>query len=196
MDYLEGWWFQRIINALNDAKASSIPLAAIQGKIDELRDNFQSGHLPLDETIDSMPAASDVPDDGRAFVRQLQLISLSQRSILAAAHDYYRASAQRSRWARENLLLDGESETYDRALCDAWDRRFSATTEDAGTCSPEAKQELGRSVFHWARSYQRPLRNRDELWLSSGSFQILADGLRVGWHPDFEDLVNTAAGVP
>ncbi len=196
VDYLEGWWFQRVINALSDPAASSIPLAAIQDKLDELRENFQLGRLPLDETIDAMPPVTALPDDDRAFVRQLRLIALPEKPALAAVHDYYRSSEQRSRWARENLLLDGEAEKYDRALCDAWARRFAAVTEDSGPCPDDAKQKLGRGVFHWASSYQRPLRNRDELWLSSGSFQILADMLRVGWHPDFEALMSDGEIAP
>ena len=42
-------------------------------------------------------------DDDRAFVRQMRVIELSEGSVLAAVHDYYRASEQRSRWAREIL---------------------------------------------------------------------------------------------
>ena len=195
-DYLEGWWFQRVINALSNQSAPSIPLSAIQDKLDELRENFQLGRLPLDEIIDAMPPVTTLPDDDRAFVHQLRLISLPEKSALAAVHDYYRSSEQRSRWARENLLLDGEAEKYDRALCDAWNRRFAADTEASGLCTDEAKRKLGRGVFHWASSYQRPLRNRDELWLSSGSFQILADTLRVGWHPDFEALMTEGESAP
>lgn len=195
-DYLEGWWFKRVINALNDPAESSIPITAIQDKLDELRENFQLGRLPLDESIDAMPPVTVLPDDDRAFVRQLRLISLSDKSILAAVHDYYRSSEQRSRWARENLLLDGEAEKYDRALCDAWNRRFAADTEDTDSYTDDAKQKLGRGVFHWASSFQRPLRNRDELWLSSGSFQILSDTIRVGWHPDFEEQMSDDGSAP
>lgn len=195
-DYLEGWWISRVIGALKDPAASSIPLAAIQSKIDDLRESFQAGKLPLDETVDAMPPVTALPGDDRAFVRQMRLIALSESAALAAVHDYYRASEQRSRWARENLLLDGESDRYDRALCDAWRRRFFAKVEDLSDCSGGSKEMVGRELFHWASSYPRPLRNRDELWLSSGSYQILADAVRVGWHPDFEMLMGEGKDSP
>ena len=46
-------------------------------------------------------------------------------------------------------------------------------------------------VFRWAREYQKPLRNRDEIWLSSGSLQMLADEVKVGWHPDYDTLIDS-----
>jgi hypothetical protein len=32
-----------------------------------------------------------------------------------------------------------------------------------------------------------PLRNVSERFLTLGSYHILADDLRVGWHPDYRD---------
>lgn len=195
-DYLEGWWFSRIISALTDPTQASIPLTAIQAKIDDLRESFQTGKLPLDETIEAMPPVSTLPDDDRAFVRQMRLVGLPEPSTLAAVHDYYRAFEQRSRWARENLFLDGEADRYDRALQDAWQRRLAAKKEEYGNCSNADKEKLGRELFHWASSYPKPLRNRDELWLSSGSYQILADSIRVGWHPEFKALMDGGKEAP
>jgi len=36
-----------------------------------------------------------------------------------AIRDYYRASEQRSKWAREELLVDGELQSYERELVEA-----------------------------------------------------------------------------
>jgi hypothetical protein len=48
----------------------------------------------------------------------------------------------------------------------------------------DAKKAFGRDLYHWASRSQHPFRNRHEQWLCSGSYQILADGVTVGWHPD------------
>ena len=121
-------------------------------------------------------------------MRQLRLVDVSEQEVGATVFDYYRAYEQRSRWARKNLLLDGEAENYDRTLLDAWERRFLGQMADVdGDTGEPGKRALGRRVFRWSREYQKPFRNRDELWLSSGSFQMLADIRRVGWHPDFEE---------
>lgn len=192
-DYLEGWWFGRVILALSGEDNASIPLTAVQNKIHELREGFTSSRLPLDDQIDTMPEATSLPDDDRALVRQMRIISLNEAESLSALHDYYRAFEQRSRWARESLLLDGEADRYDRALRDAWHRQFLAAKARLATdCSDQDRESTGKEIFRWARQYQKPLRNRDELWLSAGSFQMLADALKLGWHPNYEEFFTPA----
>lgn len=190
-DHLEGWWFSRVIIALTDPDFAVIPLASIQSKVSDLRESFRLGNLPLDEAIDMMPAVSEVPEDNRTFIRQMNLVAVPEKEVRATVHDYYRAYEQRSRWARENLFLDGEADRYDRGLHDAWQRRFLASAADlAAPCDDATREAQGRKVFRWAREYQKPLRNRDEIWLSSGSLQMLADERKVGWHPDYETLLD------
>ena len=191
-DYLEGWWFTRIVLALRDRQSSVIALADIQDKIADIRDNFRVGNLPLDDEIDAMPEVSELPKDNRTFIHQMTLVRIPDREVRATIHDYYRAYAQRSRWARQHLLLDDEAERYDRALRDAWSRSFFDHTGDLDEdCDDRTREDQGRKVFRWARQHQKPLRNRHELWLSSGSFQMLADDVRVGWHPKYPSLVGS-----
>ena len=186
-DYLEGWWFNRVINALTVPHPAAIPLVEIQKKVYELQQDFKRSRLPLDEAIDAMPPVTMIPKDDRVFVRQMKLINVAKPEALIVIHDYYRAFAQRSRWVRENLFLDGEENRYDRELWDAWRRRFVPTVADAGDELDDlSKQKLGRDIFRWACRYPKPLRNRSESWLSSGSFQMLADLIRVGWHPEYQ----------
>ena len=189
-DQLEGWWFNRVVVALTDSHAAIIPLASIHNKVSELRERFKIGGLPLDDAIETMPSVTKLPNDNRTVIRQMRLITVSDDEVRATVHDYYRAYEQRSRWARENILLDGEADRYDRNLRDAWHRRFLACTADlAEDSDTPTKAAHGRAVFRWAREYQKPFRNRDEIWLSSGSLQMLADDVRVGWHPNFEALL-------
>src|SRR5206468_1577783 len=48
VDYLEGWWFARVIEMLL-SKGKSISVTALRQKIDELRESFKVGGLPLTE---------------------------------------------------------------------------------------------------------------------------------------------------
>ncbi len=192
VEHLEGWWFNRIVIALTDPDQSDIPLAAIRDKVIEIGNNFKVGNLPLDDNIDNMSPVTTLPRDDRKFVRQMNLIRVSKNEMLLSVLDYYRASAQRSRWAREKLLLDGEVDRYDRRLQEAWNRRFIADIADIEEDSgDDTKQRIGKEIYRWACQYERPLRNREELWLSSGSFQILSDNVLVGWHPNYATLLQS-----
>ena len=178
--------------ALADSSLNRISLTSIQHKVAELREHFKLAHLPLDDEIDHMDPVTEMPTDDRTFIRQMALISVPDQEARATVRDYHRAYAQRSRWIREDLLLDREVARYDGHLHDAWERRFLACTADLDDEADDlTKERQGKAVFRWARQYQKPLRNRDELWLSSGSFQMLADELRVGWHPNYLTLLPT-----
>lgn len=189
---LEGWWFNQVIIALRNPNATLIPLIAIQSKVSELRERFKISNLVIDEEIEKMPPDTDLPEDDRTFIRQMHFIKVSNAEIRATVHDYYRAYEQRSKWAREYMLLDGDVKHYDGALCDAWHRRFLACTADVTEESDNhIKEKQGKIVFRWAREHRQPLRNRDEIWLSSGSFQMLADKKRIGWHPDYKSKLES-----
>lgn len=195
-DELEGWWFRRVGSALSGDGTSEIPVVSVVKKVSELRERFKVDNLVLNEEIEAMSPNSATGDDGRTFVRQMRLVDVPDRERRSSVYDYYRAFEQRSRWARENLLLDGETDRYDRALFDAWERRFLAHMAEVDDTTEEPqKRALGRGVFRWSREHQKPLRNRDELWLSSGSFQMLADSEKIGWHPEYEErLVDAEEG--
>ncbi len=192
-DQLEGWWFARVASAITDTQPTAIPLTSIHNKIAELRENYKLRNLPLHESIEDMSFLTEMPSDDRTFIRQMALVQLGDVEVRATVHDYYRAFEQRSRWAREHLLLDGEADRYDRDLQDAWHRRFlRCTTSLDDDAAEHTKVVQGKAVFHWAREHQQLFRNRDEIWLSSGSLQMLADDLRVGWHPDYLELLASA----
>lgn len=185
---LEGWWFTRIIESLVLPDAQPIPLVQLRGKIDELRENFQRSGLPIDDFEFETPTSEAILADNRLFVQQLKAIALTEKTIGYSVRDFYRASAQRSRWARENLLLDGETAKYDRELVDRWQRCFQAEIDNESPQDPADRQKCGRNIFHKLNQSQVSLRNRSEIWLTTGSYQILADHLRIGWHPDYEIL--------
>jgi hypothetical protein len=188
VDYLEGWWLNQVIEALTTA-GGSIPVQLIRSKIDELRESFMTGGLPLDEDI--VEALFELPDaEQKLFVKQLRLIDVSDSVIVRSIRDYYRTSEMRSKWAREKLLLDGDSDRYDRSLIDRWERKFEEKKDEyAPLDNDEKKRTCGRTVFHWANTTPFPLRNRSEQWLSAGSYHILADQLRLGWHPEYSSVL-------
>ena len=60
------------------------------------------------------------------FVRQLQSVGIGATRLQYAKRDFYRASAQRSQWARKSLLFDGEVPRFERTLIEEWQPRFCA----------------------------------------------------------------------
>lgn len=187
VERLEGWWFARVVDGLVSKK--SIPLLALDQRIDELREDFQRDALPVD-VKGALPSPEVIAElDKRRFVKQLRRINIGTSRIELAIRDYYRAFEQRSRWTRQELLVDGELERYEEDLKEAWEPRFFALLDSLpNPCAAEMKIAGGQKIFQWVeQDADFPLRSVRERFLTHGSFQMLANRNVVGWHPDFKE---------
>jgi hypothetical protein len=194
VERLEGWWFGVVVKALTGAGPNAIPVLAIDQRVDELREEFKRGALPVDYKSKDPPPAVVAELDKRPFVRQLRRIEIGPNRVEWAIRDYYRASEQRSRWAREDLLVNGELETYEQELVEAWQPRHAALL-DALTpaCPPDKKVSLGQSLFKWIEQDANfPLRSVRERFLTHGSYHILSNRYALGWHPDYKSDADTS----
>ncbi|MDA9526206.1 hypothetical protein XI06_39185 [Bradyrhizobium sp. CCBAU 11434] len=195
VDNLEGWWGAAVIRSLTDDSEPPLSLLALRAKVDELASAFRRGDLLLNPELGAALTGVELTSDNRTFVRQMRCIGLGQSPIDMAKRDYYKATTQRSEWVRENALFDGEAQRYDDSLVDRWQRECMALAEETNLSSEDIKKSYGRQIFHWANRYQAPFRNRHEAWLTTGSFHLLADNIRVGWHPDFQRLFSSSECV-
>lgn len=185
VERLEGWWFNLVIKALTSG--ASISITAIENRLDELREDFQRKTLPVDYLTANPPAAVVAELDKRPFVRQLRRIAIGSNRIEFAIRDYYRAFEQRARWAREELLVDGELDRYEQELIESWQPRFEAAKEELPKrCTDSKKVKSGQAIYAWVETEALfPLRTLLHRFLTHGSFHMLANRYALGWHPDY-----------
>ncbi len=125
-------------------------------------------------------------DDFR-LVQLLQRVGLGQRRLELAKRDYYHAFAQRSHSVRESLVLDDEVSRFERTLIEERQPRFEQMCDglEDGCGEPELRK-AGLGHYSWVENEARfPFRTLTNRFLSVGSYHILADRLRVGWHRDY-----------
>lgn len=187
VERLEGWWFSTIIKALSAKPVQAIPVLSIDQRVDDLREEFKREALPVDLKTETPPQEVVAELDKRPFVKQLRRIKIGAARVEYAIRDFYRASEQRSRWLRQELLVDGELEKYEQELTEAWQPRFASMADGLPEpCSPDAKVAGGQDLFKWAEQEASfPLRTVRERFLTHGSYHILSNRNVVGWHPDF-----------
>jgi hypothetical protein len=189
---LEGWWIGLIARNLTE-QSLTIPFTTVENKIDEIRDSLTRESLPVDYA-DIIPPVELVDElDKRPFVKQLRLIRVGNQRIQFAIRDYYRAFQQRSRWVREQLLVNDELERYERQLLEAWQPRFERKREQlASDCNPEDKVRVGDEIYQWVETEADfPLRTVRERFLCQGSFHMLANRCALGWHPEYASRISS-----
>ncbi|MET9499537.1 ABC-three component system protein [Streptomyces sp. NPDC006552] len=185
--HLEGWFYQRTIVHLLDESVDAITALEFDGAFSDLRNQFARTSLPIDEDVALMEA--DLARYAREpFVRQLELIQLGTARVNRAVRDYMRAFEQRSRWLRDQLVLPQEISRYERRLIEEWDDLFLDMIDTLGPDAAETqKVDAAMNIYRWAMAEaKRRIRPEcDEPFVTKGSFHMLADELRVGWHVDF-----------
>lgn len=190
LEYLEGWWFPRVVRHLADT-TKSISSAEIEGQLEKLREEFQRANLPIDEELlkKELDVALAASYQSQVFVRQLELVSASAPRVGIAIRDYFRAYEQRSRWIRQDLILDMELESYESRLCEEWELAREQLVGAAGSeNADEVLKKTGLALLTWAENNIFPIRaNVTVPFVSRGSFHMLANEMRVGWHPKFKE---------
>lgn len=188
---LEGWWIKRAIDHLTVEALSPIPYEELRCKIDDLREQFMLENLPID-FADDINIDTAIYQE-KIFIEQLKLIGVKGNRCVNAIHDYYKASCQRSRWSREELLAIDEIEKYETKLKKEWERIFDSFVEELDyieVCE-DNKKKCGRDVYKKIELDTRIniRKNCSEAYIMRGSYQMLADELKVGWHPDFKKII-------
>jgi len=187
---LEGWWLKRVIDLLTKKSNDGISSEEIQIEISNLQEQFKQENLPIDDDI--LQATVDKSKfENCIFIRQLSLINVGGQRIFYAIEDYYRAFTQRSRWVREDLLTVGESGKYERRLIEHWKVPFARMLEELEGATEQEKIKVGRNLYGWAAEASIPIRRYvEERFITTGSYHMLADQLRVGWHPEFKQKLR------
>ncbi len=162
---------------------------------DALRDEFRRGNLTVSEELFTDPTDEQkAPLQDTVFVRQLRMVMASSEALDLAVRHYYRAFAQRGRWVRDLEDLDNDLVAYERRLSDEWEIAHVALRSRVGPDETERCQaglELSDSL---GGAVSARLRGLDEPVLCRGTLHGLADGLRIGWHPDFRERVSELLG--
>ncbi|GFE84971.1 hypothetical protein GCM10011487_69710 [Steroidobacter agaridevorans] len=199
LEYLEGWWFRRVLRQL--ARVSPpIPVAELEAQLDRLREQFRMDSLPIDEDLLSRELDAALVGSYRShvFVRQMELIKARASRIGIAIREYFRAYEQRSKWVRQDLVLDVELRGYERQLIEEWELTREQLFARLGNEATESTlQEVGLQLLTWAENNIIPIRTGVTTpFVSRGSFHMLADEQRIGWHPHFRELLARVLAAP
>lgn len=192
LEILDGWWLGKAIDNLT-GKLDSIKFEELQLKISNIRDSFQADNLP-NHFSEQMEISDEEVENlkEKNFLKQLKLISIgiNSRTVKRAISDFRRAFEQRSKWLRLQLLNPEEEEEYDKKLRDYWQNIFDIMSDEAEGKEDEDLRNLGKDFYinQFAKNCpQIKIREKfNEDYLTRGSYQILSDEKKIGWHPNFD----------
>ena len=192
LEILDGWWFAKSIENLT-SQIDFISSSELQLKIANISESFQADNLP-----NHFPVQLEITDEDveslkeRTFLKQLELIKIQSNSktLKRAISDFRRAFEQRSKWLRLHILNPDEEEQYDVKLYDYWKNIFDIMCDESEEKDIDELIELGKGFYieQFAKSCpQIKIREKfNEDFLTRGSYHMLADSKKIGWHPNYE----------
>ena len=187
---LEGWWFQKAVNALCSDQPIFVTQNQVRAFIVTISQEYSDENLPIVDifNLDDLKE-SDLSENEKIFYEQLKLICLSSHHMRIALRDYYRAFQQRASWIRNELLYVDDLEKYEIRLVDEWEHFYAEMEDDltlSGTTSEEEKIRAGRKLLSDIEKQDIRIRPKcQEAFIMRGSYHMLANKLKVGWHIDF-----------
>lgn len=192
---LDGWWVNRILSQLQGIKKGPLAYTAIRAFIIEFRDSLHPENLPLNELWVEAFSPDKTGEDSHLFVRQLISISMEDRHIRAAVRNYYRAFSHRSKWLREQLVVEEEWSKYEDHLIRELENRRLFTDFDEENDS--SMVTAGQLLYQWSQAeVHLPIRRRiDDRSIMRGAFHMLANENppRIWWHPQFLERLEALA---
>jgi len=198
MSRFEGWWFRRVINQISGEVKGPILAEEISAELSHIREQYKTETLPIDDDILNA-VVSDVDFQDHRFVHQLRLINITDRRILIAIRDYFRAFTQRSRWIREDLLYVGELKRYEKRLVEEWEIHFEGMREELGDkATEEEKVKAAKELYKWIEqgNLLQIRSGVSEPCISRGSYHMLADDIKLGWHIEFVERLKELLETP
>lgn len=186
---LEGWWFKKAIDALCCDTPVFMNQNQVRSFIVSVSQEYADDNLPIDILdIDDLQEDNFSANE-KIFHEQLKLICLGNHRMQLALRDYYRAFRQRASWVRNDLLYVNELGQYEQRLIDEWEHAFAAmeeTLSETNNATEGEKAKEGRQLFSDIEKRDIRIRPKcQEAFIMRGSYHILANQLKIGWHVDF-----------
>ena len=137
--------------------------------------------LPADETIEN------TLDESPLFVRQLNLVDMPHHLVVRAISNLLQSSADKTHWAEKGLIVNESLTQFDQDLTNQHELKKLEIEDLNANRTPEAR---GRLLYTRCVSQTRKLEGRElPGHFVPGSYNDLANRLKLGWHPDFLSLL-------
>jgi len=190
IERVEGIWFKWCVESLND-DFGVINLEGFQELLDKLRPEYTETNLPAEFT-EELPNLIDIEHDTRTFVQQLRLFNAPKKLIEQAIVYYFRAFEQRTKWINDGLVQPGELNGYNQRLHEQWDEHQSFVELFGEIRTEQNKREYSAKLYkECIQNGVIPIRKDFiEAYVAKGSYHILSDELKIGWHPDYIDMLK------
>ena len=183
---LVGWWKNKVENDMLISK-QRVSNHELKVKIREITEKYKLTTLPVFE-MDN--AGGDCKIYSDVLNRQLDLIKLPTAARKVVDKNYLKACVHRKKWLDKECIRPDEIKQYDEELYDYWEDQFYLI-DSSSAKSEEYYVDCGLKLFEKLNSLSINIRRDfNKKFLTSGSYYIMANELKIGWHPLYKERLG------
>jgi len=186
------WWDREAVKSLTRERQGCIYLSELQEFISKKNAEFYNDGFTDDVDDIELP----MPDISHVIhLGQLEIIDASTTQKKRSFTTEVKARIQRGIWIKNSLPAAAKLNKYDLTLIEEWSYKFGETQEISETISNDEKKAKGRELLDWShneanaqvKAISQHYNNPDFV---RGSYQMLSKVKRVGWHCDYNLLIQ------
>ena len=130
-------------------------------------------------------------EKGSRFVKQIYLITEDDSIVDNAIREFVRCNIEKMRLSVEGNITDDDWRAFESTLQSRWEKiRARVIRMSQGE---HKEEDVGFEIFSdTTEGHREKLAGSDteQVYLTSGTYHRLANMIRVGWHPRFEELMR------
>jgi hypothetical protein len=185
------WWGLQIVHSLCGMRDRAISFTELQQMLMEIESDLVEDNLSW-EFEDAMFPPGHLPH--RILERQISLVNGSKVDLKRSTRDQWRSHEQRSSWVSDNPGMKLKVARYDSRLIEHWSDLHEQMVLDCESQDEATKRESGLKLLRWtyddAPKSVEPISTPSRHFYIRGTYQTLSIDRRVGWHPDYIDLLE------
>lgn len=189
------WWSYRVIKSMMDNKLKDISKSELQIKISELicelrEERFYINNFNIKPSI---LEAEEHEKESSNLLKQIELVRGGDVRKKKALINSWRSRRQRDEWIEDDFSNAYELNLYDESLIEAWDYKFELIKEEK--LSEDEKIVRGLQLYDWSTNDAKndidvKYEKLKTGYIVHGTYQSLANELKLGWHCDFERILG------
>jgi hypothetical protein len=196
IDELLGWLHRTVLSAWQQNQAAWVPRDHFVNCLHAIIDHRRR-QITRERAENLIPVTDDKigQEKGRPFVKQLHLVTEDDTVVDNAIRDFIRCNIEKTRLSAEGNITDEDWKAFETTLSSRWQRIRARVIRMR---RPNSEEDIGFEIFtETTETHREKLAGSEteQVYLTSGTYHRLADMIRVGWHPRFEELMRKFLGT-
>jgi hypothetical protein len=191
LEALSGWLQKTTNQLIAQKKQAIISFSEFDKQFKFLFKIIRSNDILIDYALSKMPAKQELAKKAKKrpiYVRQLEIIKLTQDKIIRAVSDYFKADTNRQQWIEKGLVDESSMQDFESRLISFY---TNLRQRILLTNSQVPKEDQGELILLECQQRQERIANMDPPDRTvQGSYHVLSDELRVGWHPQWVNIFS------